>query len=243
MYREFEARDFVIIAVAFDTGGPDAVREFIRPVEPIVVPARMRAIMSWSDEAYDNAAPPTYPCLIDTRHVVAELYDMPNVPMAVWIDETGRIVRPAEAAGASDGFRRLDPQTFTMPPEIAEAGRLARRRYVEAVRDWIEHGAQSRFALTPDEVRARVTGPSEDDALAAARFRLGHYLREQGEEALAKRWFDDAARLAPDRWTFFRQALALEEKGKASGPEFRARVAALGDRSYYPETVLEREQR
>jgi hypothetical protein len=219
------------------------VREFIRPAEPIVVPAPMREIMSWSAEQYDRAATPTYPCLIDEHHVVAELYDMPNVPMAVWIDEAGRIVRPAEAAGASDGFRKMDRGTMTMPKDVAAAGRALRARYVAAIRDWVEYGADSIYALSPDEVRERAAGPSESDVRAAASFRLANYFRERGEVERAQRWFDEAKTLAPDRWTFFRQALQLEEKGKASGPEFLARVAALGERSYYPEVTLERASR
>jgi hypothetical protein len=199
----------------------------------------MRAIMSWSPEQWDAAAAPTYPCLIDEKHIVAELYDMPNVPMAVWIDEDGRIVRPAEAAGATDGFRKLDRTTFTLPAEVLEDGRAVRARYVAAVRDWIEHGAASRYVLTADEIRARAAGPSDDDALGAASFGLGQYLHSHGDAARAQRWFEQAQRLCPDRWTFFRQALQLQEKGKASGPEFLARVAALGDRPYYPSVTLE----
>ncbi|MBD5604637.1 MAG: hypothetical protein IAI48_06045 [Candidatus Eremiobacteraeota bacterium] len=228
-----------IVSVAFDTGGPDAVRAFIRPAVPIVVPAPMREIMSWTAERYDNAATPTYPCLIDEKHVVAELYDMPNVPMAVWIDENGRIVRPAESAGATDGFRKMDRTTFTMPKDVADNGRAVRARYVAALRDWIERGAGSRYVLTPEEIRERSAGPTETDALGAASFRLGQYLHGRGETALAKRWFDDARRLCPDRWTFFRQALHLEETGKASGPEFQAAVKALGDSPYYPPADLE----
>jgi hypothetical protein len=215
------------------------VREFIRPALPIVVPAPMRAIMSWSDEQWDAAETPTYPCLIDEKHIVAELYDMPNVPMAVWIDERGRIVRPAEPAGATDGFRRLDRRTMTLPPEVAAAGRASRARYVAAVRDWVANGAASRYALSADAARDRIAGPSDVDAEAAAAFRLGHYLRAHGEPERAATWFAHAQQLCPDRWTFFRQALHLEETGKASGPEFAARVAALGERSYYPPLVLE----
>ena len=225
--------------MALDTGGPDAVREFIRPALPIVVPPPMRQIMSWSAEQYDNASTPTYPCLIDEKHVVAQAYDMPNVPMAVWIDEDGRIVRPAEPAGATDGFRKMDRTTFTLPKDVADAGRAVRARYVAAIRDWVEHGAQSRYALSADEARERIAGPSQGDALAAASFRLAASLRERGEVERAKAWFDEARRLSPERWTFFRQALHLEEKGKASGPEFVAAVAALGERSYYPGPSLD----
>jgi hypothetical protein len=214
------------------------VRPFIRPAEPIDVPPPMRAIMGWTDDEYRRAKAPTYPCLIDAKHVVAEAYDMPNVPMAVWIDEDGRIVRPAESAGASDGFRSLDRKTFTLDADVAAAGRSLRERYRSAIRDWVEHGAASRFALAPDAARERMTGPTETDVLAAASFRLGHYLRETGRDELAARWFDEAKRLCPDRWNYFRQALDLAEKGSASGPEFFAAVGALGDRTYYPELVL-----
>ena len=78
--------------------------------------------MGWGVDLCAKAAVPTYPCLIDEGHVVAELYNMTNVPMAVWIDEQGQIVRPVEAAGASDGFRTMDRATFAMKPEGAETG-------------------------------------------------------------------------------------------------------------------------
>jgi hypothetical protein len=154
--------------------------------------------------------------------------------MAVWIDESGRIVRPAEPAGATDGFRKMDRTKFTLPKDVADAGRAVRARYVAAIRDWVENGARSRYALSEAEARERIAGPSQTDALAAASFRLGAFLRERGDAERAKPWFDEARRLSPERWTFFRQALQLEEKGKASGPEFLAAVAALGERSYYP---------
>jgi tetratricopeptide (TPR) repeat protein len=234
LYREFAERDFTIIAVALDAGGPDDVREFIRPAMPIDVPPRMRAIMGWSDADYERAAPPTYPCLIDEEHIVAERYAMPNVPMAVWIDEAGRIVRSAEPAGATDGFRRLDAGTMSLPDAVAQTGRTERARYVAAIRDWIENGSASRYALSGAAAERAATF-SDTDALAAASFRLGRFLRERGDGQRAKRWFDEAQRLAPDSWAYFRQALHLDEKGKASGPEFRARVAALGERRYYPE--------
>jgi len=221
------------VAVAFDTGGADAVRKWIRPAEPIVIPQPFQDIMGWAPEQYANAAAPTYPCLIDEKHVVAELYDIPNVPMAVWIDEAGRIVRPAEPAGATDGFRAMDRTTYTMPKDAADAGRASRKRYVDALRDWVQKGAASMYALSEDAARARIAGPSDADALAAATFRLGQYLRAHGDVEQAKRYFDEARRLCPDRWTFFRQALELEGTGKASGPEFAAAVAALGSRSYY----------
>ena len=120
------------------------------------------------------------------------------------------------------------------PKDVADAGRAVRARYVAAIRDWVENGAKSRYALAADDARERIVGPSQADARAAACFRLAAFLRERGDVERAKPWFDEARRLSPERWTFFRQALQLEEKGKASGPEFLAAVAALGERSYYP---------
>jgi hypothetical protein len=221
------------VAVAFDTGGADAVRKWIRPPEPIVVPPAFQAIMGWEPEQYAGAAAPAYPCLIDERHVVAELYDMPNVPMAVWIDERGRIVRPAEPAGATDGFRRMDRSTYTLPPDAIAAGRASRKLYVDAIRDWVRNGSASVYALSEDAARARIAGPSDTDALAAATFRLAQYLHERGDADRAKAYFEEARRLCPERWNFVRQALELEGTGNASGPQFVAALAALGSRNYY----------
>ena len=84
-----------------------------------------------------------------------------NVPNGVWIDEDGMIVRPAEQAHpgpnpANDSFRKID--LSTVPPEIADVLVEARKiraepeLYLEMVHDWVEHGAASRYAHTPDEV-------------------------------------------------------------------------------------------
>lgn len=225
--------------MAFDTGGVAAVRDWIRPVEPVEIPPPLQDIMGWSAELCRRATAPAYPCLIDEKHIVAELYNMMNVPMAIWIDESGRVVRPAEPAGATDGFRSMDRSTFQMDGETAKKGKMARKRYVDALRDWVEKGSDSAYVLAPDEIRARISGHSETDALAAANFRLGQYLREQGFADDAHSYFTEARRLCPERWNYVRQALELEETGKASGPDFFAAVDALGDRPYYPPVVFE----
>ena len=97
LYTELQDQNFLIIAVAMDSRGVGAVRG------PI------------------TRAKTTYVSLVDTGHVVAELYHMVNVPQAVWIDEAGRIVRPSEVSGAALSFnlRKL---------------RKARRIYLDAVR-------------------------------------------------------------------------------------------------------------
>jgi hypothetical protein len=132
------------------------VESWIRPATPIELPQPLRDIMGWGRDLCDKAAPPAYPCLLDERHIVAQLYNMTNVPMAVWIDERGQIVRPAEPAGASDGFRKMDRTTFSMPADLAERGRATRMLYVDAVRDWVKNGEASPYALSPEQVRARM---------------------------------------------------------------------------------------
>ena len=231
-------RNFVLLSVAFDTAGPAAVREFIRPAEPIELAPPILDIMGWDAAEYSRAATPKYPCLIDQTHLVAELYNMPNVPMAVWIDERGRIVRPAEPAGATDGFRKMDRATFQMPQEISAAGRAARKRYVNAIRDWVANGGASTYALPESAARDRIKVTTAVEALATANFRLGQYLRKQGHSTDAHRYFTEARRLCPERWHYIRQTLDLEEPGKGSGPEFFAAVDSLGDRAYYPPVDL-----
>jgi tetratricopeptide (TPR) repeat protein len=231
-------KNFLIIAVAFDTGGVAAVTEWIRPAAPTQLPKELLDIMGWEDTLSRNAAMPAYPCLVDEKHLVAERYNMVNVPMAVWINEAGRIVRPAESAGATDGFRTLDRATFQMPAEVAAAGKQARTCYIEAIRDWVAKGDASVYALSPDEVRRRMHGMTESETLAAANFRLGQCLHQQGHRQEAQGYFAEAKRLHPENWSFKRQSWALEEQGKASGPEFWAAVEALGEKPYYPPVNL-----
>ena len=215
LYDELKDKNFVVIAVALDTGGAQAAGEWIRKAEP------------------------TYPCLIDERHVVAELYDIVNVPMGVWIDESGRIVRPAEPSGASDAFRRMDPKTLRLPDDAVEDIRTRRRVYLDALRDWAEKGASSAHAFAPEEARRRMTGPTEEDALAAANFRLAEHLHRQGRTADALPYFEEAMRLRPESWAYKRQGWALETPGGSGGPKFWAAVQALGDRPYYPAVEME----
>src|SRR5271165_3138607 len=102
------------IAIAFDSGGNAATEPWIK------------------------AASPTYPCLVDRRHIVAELYDMVNVPNAVWIDENSKIVRPSEPAGSSDAFRQMDHTNFSIPPDALAELMAQRNAYLNAIRDWVD---------------------------------------------------------------------------------------------------------
>jgi hypothetical protein len=197
----------------------------------------MLAFMGWEGELADRAAPPLYPCLIDERHVVAELYGVVNVPTAVWIDEDGHIVRPPEHPGATDTFRSLDFTTGQVAPERMADSKARRRIYVDAVRDWVEHGPASRHVLPPDEVRRRIHGVDRDESLAMAHFRLAVWLARAGDPASAQPHFDEALRLRPERWTIRRQKIVLSDPALtgqlAATPEFWQAVRALGPDYYY----------
>src|SRR5262245_38996624 len=103
-----------------------------------------------------EAARPSYVCLVDHDHRVAELYNMVNVPQAVWIDEDGRVVRPVESAGAYEGFRAMDRATRKVPDEVAAITSRAKRTYVDAVRDLVIRGSSSVHAFSPAQAVARL---------------------------------------------------------------------------------------
>jgi hypothetical protein len=213
------------------------VRDFIRPAS-VELPPLLQDIMGWDDGMLKRAGVPQYPCLIDQKHITGELYEFINVPMNVWIDENGRIVRPTEASGVADIVRSIDPKTFQIPQDAVAQGKRLRRAYVDAIRDWVVKGERSEFALSPEEIRRRAPQPDDQDALATANFRLGEYLLEKGDRDSALKYFAEARRLRPESWSFKRQTWELEQAGKASGPEFFAEVMALGDKYYYEPVQL-----
>jgi tetratricopeptide (TPR) repeat protein len=185
----------------------------------------------------------THPALIDEAHAVNALFGMVNVPSAVWIDETGRIVRPAETAGSVDAFRRLDRATLQRTDEAAAEIAAARARYLDAVRAWVRTG---RHALPVDEVERRTRVP---DPLAAVHFRLGQVLHARGDTAGAERHLDEARRRDPANWNVLRQAIALADTKPgqptpinamgASAARFWEAIDALGDRPFYPPPQLD----
>ncbi len=192
--NELHPKGLELVTVGLDTLGADGCRPFI------------------------EAARPEHPSLIDAHHVMAELFGIVNIPQSVWIDEQGMIVRPAEVAPAPPGAARpraADPDQ-PLPQRfreiLAEAGKIRQdaEGYHAALRDWVENGADSRFALAPEEVIARSRPRSADVARGHAHFELASELERRGHHDAAVRHFREAHRLVPDSWTFRRQAWSLE---------------------------------
>ena len=180
-----------------------------------------------------EAAAPTYPVLIDREHRLAELYGVVNVPQAVWIDEAGRIVRPAEAAGSYEGFRQMDRATRELPSSAAQLTAQAKTTYVSAIRDWVLRGADSEHAFSAAQARAHLPALTEDMVAAQTMFRLGQFLMRHGEAPEGARWLREATTLHPDSWCLWRQQAGVNELGLAALPDFWERVDALGNRRYY----------
>lgn len=162
-----------------------------------------------------EAAAPTHPSLIDSEHRIDELFGISNVPMAVWINETGTIVRNAEAAALepskyaaieiTDDFPESIRAVLTEMKQLPDIGEA----YRAAIIDWAERGMDSRFALDPDEVIRRSRPRPVEHSRAAACFEIGRHLHEQGHGQAAIPWWKQAHRLFPDNWTYKRQAWTL----------------------------------
>ena len=168
-----------MIAVAIDEAA-DAIRDFIR----------------------DHTDGISYPVLMDTDHLLTELYAISNVPTVVLIDENDRIAQPNWNAYATDTFK-----DFTNIDSGAQ---------LDAIRRWVIDGET---LMTADEARGAVGDLSDEEEQARLHFRLAVHLRRAGDTAGAERNFDRACELAPNDWTIRRASIPLRG-GDPFGAEF-----------------------
>ena len=197
---------------------------------------------------FHEAAHPTHPALTDPGHTLVELLGFTNVPTAVWIDESGTIVRPGDqayrapaASPPAAGGAAQPQQQYVPPPEHREvlqtlASIIDRSgRYDDAIRDWAAHGAQSRYALSPEQVIERSRPRPPEVGMAAAEFELAQHLQRLGAGLDAVPHFKEAHRLDPREWTYLRQALAVADPawGKVYERDMLSEVAAVGAGTFY----------
>ena len=200
----------------------------------VAMDSDVEAARPWVEEAS-----PTFITLVDQEHRLSALYNMVNVPQAVWIDEAGRIVRPTESGGSIDILREFDPALGGFPEEAQARAGKAKETYLGAVRDWAINGSNSQFAFSPEEVQAHLEPMGADQAMAHTKFRLGFELAAQGKKEEAERVFAECRELHPDSWNIFRQTTEKLDIGIAAGEAFWEKVMSLGDKAYYKSIDME----
>jgi tetratricopeptide (TPR) repeat protein len=171
-------------------------------------------------ERAKKTGPLTYTVLVDREHLVSRLYNMVNVPTGVWIDEKGTIVRPNEVAFIDDRFKN-----FTG---------LDSAPYLNALKDWVEKGNKSQYALTDEQLRQKLSPPDPNALLASAEFGLGEQLYATGHLAEAIPHFKEAQRLNPKSWNYKRQAYKLSSESDYGTTFLQEVQKAGGSKMYYP---------
>ncbi len=195
--EELKDKNVEIISVAEDTGGEAAAGQ-------------------WFDKAKA-----TFTQIVDEKHLISSLYNMVNVPTAVWINEDGIIVRPNEVAYSRKTSLTIAGKTLSADGES----------YVAAIKDWAEKGAKSEFAMAPEEVTKRLQPRSEAEAEAEAAFQLGVYFHETGKEDLANVYWEKAQAGRPDSWNYHRQDWSFTPA--EAQKNWMKKFMSLGDKPYY----------
>jgi hypothetical protein len=168
--------------------------------------------------------------LIDTKHLTTEAFGFTNVPLALWVDEGGTVVRGPESASVERSALKdmeIDdswPDRLKFQLAVAQAIPSDPRTYRNAVIDWARNGPDSPFALSEAEVLSRMSGRDPSEAEAVAAFELGQYLYHQaggGTEGVraARNWWQRAHDLDPDNWTYKRQAWTLVTSVAGKAPD------------------------
>ena len=213
MREELYPNGVEIVTVSMELSGPDASRPYI------------------------EAAQPQHPSLLDPTFQMAALFGVVNIPNVIWIDEAGTIVRPPEP-GWPQGHTPIPAELFTALPPMGRAPNAPERStpapdqmallgsgqdragYADALRDWAEHGATSRFVLSPHDVVARSQPRPPEKSLGAAHFALANALWTAGRRDAAIQHFNECHRLQPDNWTYKRQAWSLVGNERSGGSTF-----------------------
>lgn len=195
MYDELKSQNFEIVAVAEDTGGA-AVAE------------------PWYERAHA-----AYTTLVDVTHKVSSLYNLVNVPSAVWIDEQGRVLR-------------INEGTYSRRISLGGTYYIGTEDYTPAVRDWVAKGPKSAFVWTPRQVGERIRRRTSDEALAEPTFKLGVYFFQREDQERARLHWKRAEALNPDSWNYHRQDWTFTPEG-SSGKRWVDKRDGLGDKPYY----------
>ena len=115
------------------------------------------------------------------------------------------------------------------------------RGLLEGLFDVRRHGPGA-GAWVADAVVERSQARDVEHSRAAACFEMGQHLHRAGHPADAVPWFREVHRLAPENWTYKRQAWSLADP--LQGPtdaydsDWLTEVRAVGPENYYPPLEL-----
>jgi hypothetical protein len=151
---------------------------------------------------YIEKANPTHPSLIDSEHVVADLYGIINVSTVVWIDR-GKIVRPNAIEYGSDMFKQFHG--------------IESEPHLNAVRAWVNEGTIEN--ADAESLKSRRMPPTEDEQRARAEFALAWHLSQTGNAEAAEPHYVRAGELSPHDWTIRRGSMPIRGQNPM-GPEF-----------------------
>lgn len=148
-------------------------------------------------EPWINKADPDHPSLIDTKHQIAELYNVENVPTGFWIDEDRRFVRPGDIVFGSDYSRFLTG--------------INAKEHKSALKEWVRTDKKSNdYDL--DQITERQTNNSTNREDARAYFHLAQWLYENEHDSYAEKYFNKAIELAPDDVAIRRGSMRMRDK-------------------------------
>ena len=141
--------------------------------------------------------------------------------MGIWVDEKGRVVRPAEPAWTTDSKLNVGGKSI-----VTEG-----TAYLTALRDWVANGDASKFVLSDEEFTLRVKPRSPAEMEADASFKLAVYFHDKGNNELAAKYWQKAQALNPDDWNYHRQdwSFSPDQAGKKWLDKFQKL-----DAPYYP---------
>jgi hypothetical protein len=196
---ELHDKGMEFVTVGLEMGGVEVLRPFIEDAQP------------------------EHPSLIDEAHRMDALFGVTNIPSGIWIDEDGVIVRPHEPAVPPPVMRR-DEDGELKPWGMGGKYGFDANEYADMARDWAEKGADSNYALAPEDVMGRSGLANPDISEAAAHFELAQHLwRQAGFSERALDHFARAHSLQPDNITYKRQAYSQYRVAVTDKPDDRTR--------------------
>jgi len=145
--------------------------------------------------------------------------------MGVWIDEHGRIVRPAEPAWTTSRTSTYGGKSLTTEGDV----------YVAALRDWVSNGDRSDYVLSDEEFARRVKPRSPAEMEADASFKLAVWFQQEGDAERAAKYFERAQALNPEDWNYHRQEWSFtpQDAGRKWMEKFQKQ-----QQPYYPKLEI-----